>query len=136
MRKLIDAEVLKEYFKQQLAETLTRLKTEEIRQLAVDITEGLMNDIDAQLPANDWETMPIDGDCISRKAVLSLLADHFDNVFDMVKELPSVAIPSAYKGMTNGGIMHKLFPNDCFVVGEYGFDEKWWNSPYSEERSD
>ena len=37
-------------------------------------------------------------DCISRKAVLSLLADHFDNVFDMVKELPSVAIPQDHDG--------------------------------------
>lgn len=46
---------------------------------------------------NFWD---LDGndDCISRKAVLSLLADHFDNVFDMVKELPSVAIPPDHDG--------------------------------------
>jgi hypothetical protein len=43
---------------------------------------------------NFWDLDDND-DCISRKAVLSLLADHFDNVFEMVKELPSVVIPSA-----------------------------------------
>ena len=54
MRKLIDAETLKEYFQQQLKDTLKVLKTDEIRQLAVDIMEGIINDIDAQPPANDW----------------------------------------------------------------------------------
>ena len=36
----------------------------------------------------------LDEDCISRKAVLSILADHFDNPFDMVRKLPSVIIPN------------------------------------------
>ena len=46
---------------------------------------------------NFWDLDDND-DCISRKAVLSLLADHFDNVFDMVKELPSVAILPDHDG--------------------------------------
>ena len=41
-----------------------------------------------------------------------------------------------HEGMTKGEIMHKLFPNDYFVVGEYGFDEKWWNSPYEPQESE
>lgn len=40
---------------------------------------------------NFWDLDDND-DCISRKAVLSILADHFDNPFDMVRELPPVAI--------------------------------------------
>ena len=84
-----------------------------------------------------------DGDLISRQAVLDTLwfePTFFDplNVLtearDRVMELPSVVIPSAYKGMTNGEVMHKLFPKDYFVIGEYGFDEKWWNSPYKGEQ--
>ena len=40
---------------------------------------------------NFWDLDDND-DCISRKAVLSILADHFDNPFDRVRELPPVAI--------------------------------------------
>lgn len=42
---------------------------------------------------NFWDLDDND-DCISRKAVLSILADHFDNPFDRVRELPSVNIPN------------------------------------------
>ena len=60
----------------------------------------------------------------------------FMQTLDVAFELGK-ASAEPYKGMTNGEIMHKLFPNDCFVVGEYGFDEKWWNSPYEpQERSE
>lgn len=45
----------------------------------------------AQIDNKFWELDDND-DCISRKAVLSILADHFDNPFDRVRELPPVAI--------------------------------------------
>ena len=52
------------------------------------------------------------------------------------------AIPSAepYKGMTNGEVIKKLFPNvdkyDNMLLKNHSenilFDNVWWNSPYSE----
>ena len=61
------------------------------------------------------------------------------------------AIPSAYKGMTNGEVIKMLYPQGEIVKGLYGisgnplicvnlnistecsemmFTEDWWNSPY------
>ena len=35
--------------------------------------------------------------------------------------------------MTKGEVIHKVFPNDRFVIGEYGFKDNWLNSPYKGE---
>lgn len=79
-----------------------------------------------------------------------------DRVIQHLKQLSSVAIPSAYKGMTNGEVIKMLYPQGEIVKGLYGisgnplicvnlkistecsemvFTEDWWNSPYEPQKS-
>ena len=44
-----------------------------------------------------------------------------------------VAIPSAYKGMTNGEVIMKLFPNPDKIDGYFSFTKEWANAPYKGE---
>ena len=56
-----------------------------------------------------------------------------------------VAIPSAYKGMTNGEVVKAVF-NKKMIDGRYlweslkvlicGEDDSWWNSPYEPQKSE
>ena len=58
------------------------------------------------------------------------------------------AIPSAYKGMTNGEVLKAVFPNIDFCGNEFhglmlvdmediaSFELDWWNSPYEPQESE
>ena len=47
-----------------------------------------------------------------------------------------VAIPPAYKGMTNMEVIKMLFPDPNKIDGEFRFTKKWGDRPYEpQERS-
>lgn len=84
---------------------------------------------------NFWD-LDNNDDCISRKAVLSLLADHFDNVFDMVKELPSVAIPSDHDGCKD--CKYETYPEYYYPCCEckQNYMDEWQKKPHWIHRND
>lgn len=57
--------------------------------------------------------------------------DDIENAINMAIE--ALAIPSAYKGMTNGEVIKTVFPNIPRTL-EWHIqnitDDDWWNSPY------
>lgn len=75
-------------------------------------------------------------DCISRKAVLSLLADHFDNVFDMVKELPSVVIPPEHDGCKDCRYESQYENEIPCMQCKQNYTDKWQKKPHWIHRND
>ena len=74
---------------------------------------------------------------ISEKELLK----YFDPRKDWVVVQTIKAIPSAYKGMTNGEVIEKLFKpqiikKDDHIELAYNFDTDWWNSPYEPQESE
>ena len=78
---------------------------------------------------------------ISENLILSL----FDGIVEQEAPIFSKTItkiikglPSAepYKGMTNGEVMDKLFPEISEHLYDDVFTEDWWNSPYEPQESE
>lgn len=71
---------------------------------------------------------------ISEQAVLDILPKYRLEESTIAKEVK--AIPSAYKGMTNGQVHDMLY--QMLVELKDGADrygaEKWWNSPYEPQK--
>lgn len=86
----------------------------------------------------EHETMPIDDDCISRKAVLSLIADHFDNLFDMVRKLPPVAIPPEPDHDGCKDCKYETYPDYYYPCCncKQNYVDEWQNKPHWIHRND
>lgn len=55
---------------------------------------------------------------------------------DGFKEGKATATVELFRGMTNGEVMNKLFPEISECLYDEVFSEYWWNYPYkSQERS-
>lgn len=86
---------------------------------------------------------------ISEKKAIEAINDYWGEM-----EIPTIdgyinaikAIPSAYKGMTNGEVIKALFPQYTYM-GVCVFDKNeniilhdinwnWWNSPYEPRKSE
>lgn len=79
---------------------------------------------------SDYEQSQADGEYISRKAVLSILADHFDNPFDMVRDLPSVAIPPEHDGCKD--CKYETYPEYYYPCCEckQNYKDEWQKKPH------
>ncbi len=76
---------------------------------------------------------------ISEKSVMEVIygCDYFiDEAHAEVIKERIKAIPPAYKGMTNGEVMDKLFPEISARLYDDVFTEDWWNSPYNPQKSE
>ena len=117
------------YFEEQEPKTDKVIKMRDATPEEQKSVDDYIKSISKPTGINFWD---LDGndDCISRKAVLSLLADHFDNVFDMVKELPSVAIPPDHDGCKD--CKYETYPEyyypccDC----KQNYVDKWQKKPH------
>ena len=79
---------------------------------------------------------------ISQFEVIRAIEKFVDNIFTknmgaLIKDIK--AIPSAYKGMTNGEVIKAVFP-DIPRTLEWHIqnvtDDDWWNSPYEPQESE
>ena len=102
---------------------------------------------------NLWDLA--DGEYISRQAVMDCykkwqpyMATRLHEFEKELSELPSVAIPSAYKGMTNGEVITKILKDAEWaeLSSDFGLAQEdtiyikvggyWWNSPYEPQESE
>lgn len=121
-----------------------------------DYTKFTHRDFVALVQYQDIVSIPqTDGDLISKNGLRNAIgflrkynvqahkttmdAVLYDDVLLCINELPSVAIPSAYKGMTNGEVIKAVFP-DIPRTLEWHIqnvtDDNWWNSPYKPQESE
>lgn len=83
-------------------------------------------------------------DLISREDVITIATsscldlDSYDDTDEFCNEVKE--LPSAFEGMTNGGVIISLYPDLKYTIQNgrvittigvaSSFDLEWWNSPY------